>query len=72
MICEVLRDLTETALHAVFQGTPYRFFLITDEGLVSKRTIVGDERYRERNYLFVTPRRLDRVDRAVPIVSRTE
>jgi FkbM family methyltransferase len=72
VICEVLRDLTETALHAVFAGTPYRFFLITAEGLVSRQTIVGDERYRERNYLFVTPRRLDRVASAVVIVGRAE
>lgn len=59
IICEVLKGRTETALHAVFANSPYKFFLITDEGLVHKEKIEGDGTYKCRNYLFVTPDKIE-------------
>jgi FkbM family methyltransferase len=54
IICEVLKGRTEAALHSIFDHTPYRFFLVTNEGLLEKETIAGDESYKNRNYLFIT------------------
>lgn len=58
IICEVLKGRTEDALHAVFAQSPYKFFLITQNGLVHRDKIVGDETYQARNYLFITPEKL--------------
>lgn len=58
IICEVLKGRTENALHAVFAQSSYKFFLITQNGLVHRDKIVGDETYQARNYLFITPEKL--------------
>lgn len=58
IICEVLKGRTEDALHAMFAQSSYKFFLITQNGLVHRDKIVGDETYQARNYLFITPEKL--------------
>ena len=60
IICEVLKGRTESALQAVFYDSRYKFFLITENGLVHKDNIVGDETYNTRNYLFITPDKLSK------------
>jgi FkbM family methyltransferase len=59
ILCEVLHGLTEAGLHAALDPLGYRYFAITRHGLESRDRIVGDPTYRERNWLFATPRRLD-------------
>lgn len=58
ILCEVLHGLTETALHAELDPLGYRYFAITRHGLEPRPRIVGDPAYRDRNWLFATPRRL--------------
>jgi FkbM family methyltransferase len=58
IICEVLSGLIEQHLHAVLDPFGYRYFWITDKGLVRKQTIEGDKTYTNLNYVFATDRRL--------------
>ena len=58
IVCEVLHGLTEAGLHAALEPLGYRWFAITAAGLVERPRIAGDPAYRERNWLFATPRRL--------------
>jgi hypothetical protein len=55
----VLHGLTETGLHAELDRLGYRYFAITGGGLQERPRIAGDPTYRERNWLFATPRRLE-------------
>jgi FkbM family methyltransferase len=64
MICEVLKGLTEERLHALLSPYGYRYFWLTDRGLIPKERIEGDRDYRFLNYVFVTPRREDAVHEA--------
>ncbi len=52
IICEVLWGRTERFLNALLDNTNYQFFLITDDGLVKKERIEGDNTYKFTNYLF--------------------
>jgi FkbM family methyltransferase len=61
IVCEVLHGLTETGLHAELDRLGYRYFAITGRGLQERPRIAGDPTYRERNWLFATPRRLESV-----------
>jgi FkbM family methyltransferase len=63
LICEVLRGLTEDALHGILDPLDYRYFHITEQGLVPRERIVGDASYRWMNYLFVPASKVDRVRR---------
>jgi FkbM family methyltransferase len=58
IVCEVLHGLTESALHEVLDPLGYRYFAIGARGLERRERIVGDPTYRDRNWLFATPRRL--------------
>lgn len=58
IVCEVLHGLTEARLHAVLDPLGYRYFALTPLGPVARARIVGDPTYRDRNWLFATPRRL--------------
>ncbi|HMR67149.1 MAG TPA: FkbM family methyltransferase [Anaerolineae bacterium] len=68
IICEVLKNRTENALNAIFARSNYKFFLITNDGLVHQDKIVGDASYRARNYLFITPDKLAQKLPKIPIV----
>jgi FkbM family methyltransferase len=59
MICEVLAGTTEQALQERLTLLHYRYFLITDNGIVPKNEIEGDPKYECRNYLFAPEERLD-------------
>lgn len=65
IICEVLRRGPEppilNVLHAILSRLGYRYFWITEEGLVETRTPRGDERGWLNNYLFITPKRLGHI-----------
>ncbi len=58
VICEVLHGRTERDIESVMRGLPYRFYWMTDAGLVEKSSIVGDRTYRNLNYLFVSEDRI--------------
>ena len=54
IICEVLhRWPAEQALDGILESLEYKYFLITDDGLVPKSEIKGDPDYVFRNFLFV-------------------
>jgi FkbM family methyltransferase len=54
IICEVLMGRTERALEALMTSFGYRFYQITENGLVPCTTLVADATYREPNFLFST------------------
>jgi FkbM family methyltransferase len=54
IICEVLMGRTEQALEELMSSFGYRFYRITEHGLVPSTRLAGDETYREPNYLFST------------------
>ena len=56
ILCEVLHNRCEKMLNAFFEATDYRFFMVTDIGLISKERIEGDDAYP--NYLFVSEAKL--------------
>ncbi|UCG32402.1 MAG: FkbM family methyltransferase [Phycisphaerales bacterium] len=59
IFCEVLRGRNEAEQQAVLAEHGYRWFWITDRGLICQRDIRGDPDYRFSNYLYVHPRRAD-------------
>jgi FkbM family methyltransferase len=59
ILCEVLHGLTEAGLQLELDRLGYRYFVITRQGLVRQERIVGDPTYRDRNWLFATPRSLE-------------
>lgn len=65
IICEVLKGRTERALQELLDPLGYEYFLITDNGLVRKDKIEGDETYRFFNYLFVNKNRVQEIAREI-------
>jgi hypothetical protein len=59
IICEVLPPY-EAELNLFFQDTPYRKFLITDNGLEEKASLCADPRYRDY-YLSCNPAVVDKL-----------
>lgn len=58
IICEVLQDNIGKRLEAILEGLGYRYFWITDGGLIEKRSIEGDRLFKYLNYLFVSERNI--------------
>ena len=55
IICEILHGVGDTeGATAAFQGADYRFFLVTDDGLVEHDALVGDPSYYYKNYLIIS------------------
>lgn len=52
IICEVLYGRNGKALEGFFSKTGYRYYWITDKGLVPRDTLEGDNTYKYRDYLF--------------------
>lgn len=53
VICEVLPNHgTEAALMEIFGPLGYRYYHITDRGLVEQEAMAGDQTHRFRNFLF--------------------
>lgn len=52
VICEVLHGRTERDIEAALRGLSYRFYWMTDAGLVEKTSIEGDSTHKHLNYLF--------------------
>ena len=52
IICEVLPELTEQRIQSLLAPLGYKFFRITDRGLVKEEKISGDLEFR--NYLLST------------------
>lgn len=52
VVCEVLQGRTERDLEQLLRPLGYRFFWISETGLVERETIEGDATYRYPNYLF--------------------
>jgi len=61
IICEVLHEDTDRLLNEVLEGSGYRYFIITDDGLVQQQTILGDRTYKYRNFLFLPGSKSDQV-----------
>ena len=61
IICEVLKERTEDYLHSVLDGTGYKYFLISDIGLIEKKRIEGDPTYKNMNYLFITDKKRQKI-----------
>jgi len=53
IICEVLYMRTEKFLHSLLDDLGYKYFWITNKGLVRKKQIEGDKTYKYNNYLFI-------------------
>lgn len=62
IFCEVLYERNEREIQAVLSELGYRWMWITDRGLTPMDDIRGDSEYRFRNYLFMHPRRADRLE----------
>ena len=64
IICEILHGVGDTeAATAVFDDADYRFFLVTDDGLVEHDALVGDPSYYYKNYLLIAADQVaDRLD----------
>ncbi|ODS32784.1 MAG: hypothetical protein SCARUB_02104 [Candidatus Scalindua rubra] len=52
IICEVLYGRTEAALQEILSGFSYKYYWITDDGLICRDKIVGDSQYKNVNWLF--------------------
>lgn len=69
ILCEVLyregEQPIQRVLNRVFRPLGYRFFWITDDGLVETQAPLGDPRVILHNYLFIPPRRLREVEHLV-------
>jgi len=61
IICEVLHEDTDRLLNDVLEGSGYLYFMITDDGLVQQETILGDNTYKYRNFLFLPGSKSDQV-----------
>ena len=69
IVCEVLPQY-EAALNTLLAGTPYRRFLITDNGLEEKSDVVGS--LDARDYYLTTLPKLKLGPTSVPFVRRPE
>lgn len=58
IICEVLKGRTEKALEELLVGSGYKAFWITDNQVVPMNRIEGDSSYKNRDFVFVTDKRL--------------
>ncbi len=67
IICEVLKGRTERELHAMLDRFDYRYFWITESGLVEKESIVGDATHRHDNYLFLHPDDVERISDLIQV-----
>ncbi len=52
IICEVLYGRTEDFLQDVLSDYSYKYYWITDDGLIPRDSIIGDNQYRYVNWLF--------------------
>lgn len=52
IICEVLKGRTERFLNQFLKRFGYRYYWMTQKGLVAREEIVGDPSYRFLNYFF--------------------
>jgi FkbM family methyltransferase len=59
MISEVLHGRNEAEQQAILADYGYRWFWITDRGLIPTEDLRGDSEYRFPNYLYAHPRRQD-------------
>lgn len=59
IICEVLKGLTEKFLQEILHKFDYKYFIITNTGLINKKEIEGDINYKYNNYLFITPEKIE-------------
>lgn len=64
IICEILHGIGDAeGATEVFADSDYRFFLVTDDGLVEHEALVGDPTFYYKNYLIISasqiPARLD-------------
>lgn len=69
IVCEVLPGLTENNLMDFFKNSKYKFFHITDKGLIPKYNIEGDQTLEFHNYLFITEEKLNKLKDNLKIIN---
>ena len=57
VVCEVQPTSNQSKIHQLLDPLEYRYFWITDQGLIRKDLIVGDPRFLDSNYLFIPQER---------------
>lgn len=62
ILCEVLNGLTESEIHKVMDKLQYRYFWITQKGLIEMDVIVGDPKSKYRNYIFISNEKVNCLD----------
>lgn len=67
IICEVLKGRTEKSLHPVLDNLGYKYFWISSEGLIEKGQIEGDGTCKNKNYLFITKKKIQEVMKEIEI-----
>lgn len=68
IICEVLADVDPAPFHQLLDPLGYRYFSITDAGLVRQEQLQGDRTYHDLNFLFVPETKLGLLrETALPI-----
>lgn len=67
VICEVLKGRTENCLNSLLKESGYKYFWITDSGLIEKKKIEGDSTYKNTDYLFITDEKLREVSKKIDI-----
>ena len=70
IVCEVLPKLTENFLMEFFKDLKYRFYHITENGLVFKEKIVGDSTFKYHNYLFITDDKMQEYNDKLVIINK--
>lgn len=58
IICEVLKGRTEEYLNDLFSNLGYKYFWISNKGLIQKEQIEGDGTWKNMNYLFMSENKM--------------
>ncbi len=69
IICEVLHGFVSDTLEDILRRLDYKFFLITDAGLIHHEHIIGDASYFYKNYLFISKKKITTALNGINILS---
>jgi FkbM family methyltransferase len=67
LVCEVLAGRTEQSLGAMLAPLGYRYYWVSQRGLVRRNEVVGDKTYRHPNYFFTVRAEAELRDLGAPI-----
>ncbi|MCB8961929.1 MAG: FkbM family methyltransferase [Ardenticatenales bacterium] len=72
IICEILHGFVDENVKQFFADHNYRYFLVTDDGLVEHQEIIGDKSFRYKNYLFIPEERIPTMLANIPVQRMAE